>query len=64
MKTRQRMLFTALAALTGAFCYAQDDDQEVFELSPFAVDASGDTGYRATSTIAGSRLNTQLRDVA
>ncbi len=39
-------------------------EDEVFELSPFVVDASKDTGYRANSTLAGSRLNTQLKDVA
>ncbi len=43
----------------------QDDEteEEVFELSPFTVDARDDTGYRANSTLAGSRLNTKLRDV-
>ena len=33
-------------------------------LSPFVVDASKDQGYRATSTLAGSRINTPLKDVA
>lgn len=33
------------------------------ELSPFVVNASGDVGYLATSTLAGSRLNMPLRDV-
>jgi outer membrane receptor protein involved in Fe transport len=66
-KLKRSWLVLLLAAATPwAFLTAQDStgEQEVFELSPFAVDASGDTGYRATSTIAGSRLNTQLRDVA
>lgn len=40
------------------------DEEEIFELSPFEVDASKDSGYRANSTLAGSRLNTQLKDVA
>lgn len=38
--------------------------EEVLVLSPFLVDASKDQGYRATSTLAGSRINTQLKDVA
>ena len=38
---------------------ASDD---VVELSPFTVDASADKGYRAANTLAGSRLNTDLRD--
>lgn len=33
-------------------------------LSPFVVDSSKDEGYRATSTLAGSRINTELKDVA
>lgn len=37
--------------------------ETVIELSPFTVSASTDRGYQATSTLAGSRLNTPLRDV-
>ncbi|MEO6245236.1 MAG: TonB-dependent receptor plug domain-containing protein, partial [Opitutaceae bacterium] len=33
-------------------------------LSPFVVNTTGDTGYAATSTLSGSRLNTELKDVA
>ncbi len=35
---------------------------EVVELSPFTVNAAADKGYRAENTLAGSRLNTSLRD--
>ncbi len=62
--TTGRFTLAAALALSATFAYAQDESEDVFELSPFAVDASGDTGYRANSTIAGSRLNTQLKDVA
>jgi|GEM_PF-2354389 len=41
-----------------------EKEDEIFELSPFTVDASSDTGYRATHTLAGSRINTNLKDVA
>lgn len=37
---------------------------EVVELSPFTVNTSRDVGYQAENTLAGSRLNTQLRDTA
>lgn len=37
------------------------EDQTV-KLSPFVVQTDTDTGYAATSTLAGSRLNTDLRD--
>ncbi|HVS53294.1 MAG TPA: TonB-dependent receptor plug domain-containing protein [Opitutaceae bacterium] len=38
-------------------------DQETVVLSPFEVTAGGDTGYSAATTLAGNRLNTDLRDV-
>ena len=37
---------------------------EIVELSPFTVNTSGDVGYVAENTLAGSRLNTKLRDTA
>src|SRR5262245_54837491 len=43
---------------------SKDKKEEVVVLAPFVVDSSTDEGYRATSTLAGSRLNTPLRDVA
>jgi outer membrane receptor protein involved in Fe transport len=38
--------------------------EEVVELSPFEVRAEEDTGYLASGTLAGTRLRTDLRDVA
>ncbi len=38
-------------------------DPEVVELSPFVVNSSADTGYQATSTLAGTRLNTDIKDI-
>ncbi len=35
---------------------------QVVELSPFTVNSTADKGYRAENTLAGSRLNTSLRD--
>jgi hypothetical protein len=52
-----------LAIASAPVALAQDED-EVIELSPFQVDSQGDTGYQATSTLAGTRLNTSLKDVA
>ena len=50
--------------LTPKATAAAGAEEEVITLSPFVVDASKDQGYRATSTLAGSRINTQLKDVA
>lgn len=36
---------------------------EVVELSPFVVSSSEDRGYRATTTLAGTRIKTDLKDV-
>jgi outer membrane receptor for ferric coprogen and ferric-rhodotorulic acid len=37
-------------------------EDETIQLSPFEVRTEKDTGYTATNTLAGSRLNTALRD--
>lgn len=42
---------------------ASSPDDEIVVLSPFEVSASADTGYHAATTLAGNRLNTQLRDI-
>ncbi|HEU5077658.1 MAG TPA: TonB-dependent receptor plug domain-containing protein [Opitutaceae bacterium] len=39
-------------------------EEQVIELSPFEVVTEKDNGYAATSSLAGSRLNTSLKDVA
>lgn len=39
-------------------------EDEPFVLSPFVVSSERDTGYQATSTLAGTRLNTPLSDLA
>ena len=41
---------------------ASSEGEEIQELSPFEVDESRDVGYLAESTLAGSRLNANLRD--
>ncbi len=58
------LLALAIAGVPGL--HAQDDDEaeEVFELSPFSVAADDDKGYVATTTLAGTRLKSQLRDLA
>lgn len=39
-------------------------DEETVILSPFVVDATKDNGYLASSTLAGSRINTDLKDIS
>jgi len=53
----------AVLLLTGSgYIMAQNENDDIYELSPFSVDSSGDVGYAARNTLAGSRMNTALRD--
>jgi len=50
-------------AQTAAQPSAQPEDEDVLVLSPFEVSAEEDTGYTSATTLAGNRLNTELRDI-
>ncbi|MDQ8203511.1 TonB-dependent receptor plug domain-containing protein [Pelagicoccus sp. SDUM812003] len=39
------------------------DEEEVFTLSPFEVSADANSGYSAATTLAGNRLQTELKDL-
>ena len=41
----------------------EDGDEKIFELSPFNVQEDEAVGYQALSTLAGTRIKTDLRDV-
>lgn len=68
-KGRPRRLPTVLLAgsmLAGSYpTFAQEADVEddIFELTPFEVVADEDQGYRASSSLAGTRLRTKLEDI-
>ncbi|KAF0095515.1 MAG: TonB-dependent receptor plug [Puniceicoccaceae bacterium 5H] len=67
-KSRLACRASVLAAsmLYASLVYAQDsgaDEDEVFNLSPFEVTVSSNTGYQETDTLAGTRIRTDLRDV-
>ncbi|WP_221032082.1 TonB-dependent receptor plug domain-containing protein [Actomonas aquatica] len=42
---------------------ASSDEEAIVVLSPFEVTADSDVGYTASQTLAGNRLNTELRDI-
>lgn len=42
---------------------AKLEDENVIVLSPFEVSAKNNKGYAAATTLAGNRLNTELRDI-
>ncbi|MBK1876519.1 TonB-dependent receptor plug domain-containing protein [Pelagicoccus mobilis] len=70
MMTSHRKLYPtisgtlALALAGAAGLNAQDEEDEVFELSPFTVDGSKDTGYYASETLSGTQLRTNMRTLA
>lgn len=55
----------ALIPVIPAFAQTEprDDEEEVFELSPFVVSGEGESGYYASQTLAGTRLKTDVKDV-
>lgn len=57
---------TCGALSISVFLQAQEnaDGEEVFELSPFQIDGSQDQGYYSSQTLAGGRLNTDLKNIA
>ena len=56
---------TVTTTTTTAAPAAPADTEEPTVLSPFVVDASEDKGsYKANSTLAGTRVRTDLKDVA
>lgn len=59
--SRHALAFASLF-VTGGHLSAQEDDEEIFELSPFQVDAGDDQGYRATNSISGTRINMAIKD--
>lgn len=73
MKTRKVALVSAVIGAGFATLHGQAVDStktppvtgaEIpVELSPFVVSSTHDTGYLAASTLAGTRLNTQVKDL-
>lgn len=55
----QLPLFAQVASSTDS---TREPGDEVITLSPFEVRTDRDVGYTATSTLAGSRMNSDLRD--
>jgi hypothetical protein len=73
MNVSIRWPIQAFCLLTASVAVAQQNPSppapepakdEVLELSPFVVDAADEDGYYASSSTAGSRLKTDLKDIA
>src|SRR5262245_55944258 len=55
-------LVTGLCPLSAQSSASRGDESPV-KLSPFVVNSSRDTGYAAATTLAGTRLDTPLKDL-
>lgn len=66
---KKQYLYLFLGALPGSLLFSQaqtspaDEDDEVVELSPFVVETTEEMGYLAASTLAGTRIKTDVKDV-
>ncbi len=58
------LLITPAFAQTSVNPSAQEDDDEPVVLSPFEVNADEDRGYLASTAQSGTRLRTDLKDIA
>ncbi|HEY4301591.1 MAG TPA: TonB-dependent receptor plug domain-containing protein, partial [Candidatus Didemnitutus sp.] len=58
------MRLSAQAAAPAADSNANQEPDKAIVLSPFVVEATEDSGYSAKDTLAGTRVRTELRDVA
>jgi hypothetical protein len=68
-RPRKLLLFGGSVTLLSAGLFAQQKiappkEENIIQLSPFQVDATRDTGYYSSQTLAGGRLNTNLKDIA
>ncbi len=64
---RKLFVGTLLGAFFSGLALAQGTapaNEEVVSLSPFVVDQSSETGWVATQSLAGSRLKTDIKDIA
>ena len=66
-KLRHALLIAPLLALPLAGqsvgAPGEETEEDVVVLSPFEVSSEAETGYAAATTLAGNRLNTELRDI-
>ncbi|MDQ8184034.1 hypothetical protein [Pelagicoccus sp. SDUM812002] len=54
-----------LGACTAGYSQEETDEDEIFELSPFEItNSENDIGYYSERTLAGSRLNSKVSDLA
>jgi len=57
------LMTMGLCGFSSAQMIPEDQEETIYELSPFEVNTSNDRGYYAANTVSGSRINTALQDM-
>lgn len=57
-------LLLVLACTPSLFSQNAAEDDDLYTLNPFSVQEDETVGYQATTTLAGTRIKTDLRDIA
>ena len=57
------MFAIALPLAIQTYAQEEEEEEEIYELSPFSIAAEEDEGYIATTTLAGSRIRSNVRDL-
>ena len=66
MTIYKNLLFAGLLSVGTNSLYSQqlqNENEDIYELSPFSISESEEIGYQATSTLAGTRIRTPLKDL-
>ncbi len=58
------LLFTGSLLLNSSISAQDDEEDDIFLMSPFVVETTENIGYLASSTLAGTRIRTDLDDIA
>ncbi len=64
MLTSTIALLSPLTVLVSQQDESTESEEAVYELSPFTVETNDSNGYQATATLAGTRVRTDLKDLA
>lgn len=54
---------TLLPLLLSGQVSSDSDQSDVYDLSPFEVNTSGDVGYQSSNSLSGSRVNTPIKEL-
>lgn len=52
-----------LVCFLGLSAQEDDTDEEIYDLSPFAIDETLDDGYYASNAISGTRVSAEIQDI-